>query len=97
MRTLNIAMLGANFMGRAHSNAWSQVQKFFAPKFRPVLKVVCGLDPARTRDFAYLEKLKAAGVEGKLIVRHGMQHGWGDMEKEIAQFVEWFDAHLRAR
>ncbi|NNE94128.1 MAG: gfo/Idh/MocA family oxidoreductase, partial [Verrucomicrobiales bacterium] len=42
--TLNIALLGHRFMGRAHSNAWLQSTKFFDPKRKPVLKVVCGRD-----------------------------------------------------
>jgi len=52
MRTLNVALLGSNFMGRVHSNAWSQVSKFFTPGIRPVLKVACGRDRERTAQFA---------------------------------------------
>ncbi|HEV3193345.1 MAG TPA: Gfo/Idh/MocA family oxidoreductase [Polyangiaceae bacterium] len=44
MKTLNIAMVGYQFMGRTHSNAWRQVSKFFDVPFEPVLKVVCGRD-----------------------------------------------------
>jgi predicted dehydrogenase len=43
-RTLNIGMIGYKFMGRAHSNAWAQADKFFDLKARPVLKVICGRD-----------------------------------------------------
>ena len=39
-RTLNVAMIGYDFMGRAHSNAWRQVGRFFQDlPFEPVLKV----------------------------------------------------------
>jgi predicted dehydrogenase len=41
-RKLNVAMIGYQFMGRAHSNAWRQVDKFFDAPFEPVMKVVCG-------------------------------------------------------
>src|SRR5438128_958386 len=41
---LNIAMIGYKFMGRAHSNAWRQVNKFFDPPYEPVMKVICGRD-----------------------------------------------------
>ena len=41
-KTLNIAMLGTGFMGKAHSNAYSQVGHFFDVGFRPVLKVCYG-------------------------------------------------------
>jgi predicted dehydrogenase len=36
-------------MGRAHSNAWRQVSRFFETPFEPVLKVVCGRDEAGTK------------------------------------------------
>jgi predicted dehydrogenase len=42
MKKLNVAMVGYQFMGRTHSNAWRQVGKFFDVPFEPVLKVVCG-------------------------------------------------------
>jgi len=29
MKKLNIAMIGYKFMGKAHSNAWRQVSRFF--------------------------------------------------------------------
>ncbi len=46
MRRLNVAMIGHRFMGKAHSNAWRQVGRFFETPFEPVLKIVCGRDPA---------------------------------------------------
>jgi predicted dehydrogenase len=42
MKKLNVAMIGYQFMGKAHSNAWRQVGRFFDLPFEPVLKVVCG-------------------------------------------------------
>jgi predicted dehydrogenase len=45
MRRLNVAMVGHRFMGKAHSNAWRQVSRFFETPFEPVMKVVCGRDP----------------------------------------------------
>ncbi len=41
-RELNVALIGYQFMGRAHANAWRQVGAFFEPAATPVLKVVCG-------------------------------------------------------
>ncbi|MEO6600486.1 MAG: Gfo/Idh/MocA family oxidoreductase, partial [Polyangiaceae bacterium] len=46
MKKLNIAMIGYQFMGRTHSNAWRQVGKFFDLPVEPVLKVVCGRNEA---------------------------------------------------
>ena len=43
-KTVNVALIGYAFMGRAHSNAYRQVSRFFSPKLTPRLKVVCGRD-----------------------------------------------------
>lgn len=37
---LNIALLGSKFMGKAHSNAWLKVGKFFDLSLAPVLHTV---------------------------------------------------------
>lgn len=52
MEKMRIALLGHRFMGRAHSNAWRQVSKFFDPPFEPVLQVVCGRDREDLQTFA---------------------------------------------
>ena len=52
MTELNIAIIGHRFMGRAHSNAWSQAPKFFDLPQKPVLKVACGRDEKALSDFA---------------------------------------------
>jgi predicted dehydrogenase len=44
MAEVNVALIGYAFMGRAHSNAWRQVSRFFSPKLTPRLKVICGRD-----------------------------------------------------
>jgi predicted dehydrogenase len=52
MPQANVALIGHGFMGRAHSNAWRQVSRFFSPKLTPRLKVVCGRDRARVEEAA---------------------------------------------
>jgi predicted dehydrogenase len=42
MSTINVALIGYAFMGRAHSNAYRQVVPFLAPRLTPRLKVICG-------------------------------------------------------
>jgi len=42
MTRVNVAMIGYQFMGRAHSNAWRQIRPFFESPLDPVMKVVCG-------------------------------------------------------
>jgi dipeptidyl aminopeptidase/acylaminoacyl peptidase len=44
---------------------------------------------------SFIEKLKAAGVEGKLIVKKGAGHGWPDLGKDLEQFIDWFDLYLK--
>ena len=51
-KKLNVAMIGYKFMGKAHSNAWRQVGRFFDIPFEPVLKVVCGRDEAAVKQAA---------------------------------------------
>jgi predicted dehydrogenase len=46
MADINVALIGYKFMGKAHSNAFRQVRKFFPGKFEPRLKVICGRDRA---------------------------------------------------
>ena len=42
MKRMNVALIGTKFMGKAHSNAWRQVSRFFDSGVTPVLKVACG-------------------------------------------------------
>ncbi len=59
-KPLRIAVLGCGFMGRAHSNAWLQVNHFFPREHQPVLKVAV----ARPEEKDKLEKFaKAWGYE----------------------------------
>jgi predicted dehydrogenase len=51
-KSLAIALIGQGFMGRAHSNAWSQVNKFFDLPLAPVLHTACGRDAERLSAFA---------------------------------------------
>ncbi len=41
-RTLNIGMIGYNFMGKAHSNAWRQAPRFFDLPAGVNLHTICG-------------------------------------------------------
>ena len=51
-RNINIALLGSKFMGRAHSNAWLNVAKFFPVDPVPVMHTVVGRNPAELSEFA---------------------------------------------
>lgn len=51
-KPLNIGMIGYGFMGRAHSNAYCQVNHFFDLEYRPVLKAVCARSADKAKAFA---------------------------------------------
>ncbi|HEY4361333.1 MAG TPA: Gfo/Idh/MocA family oxidoreductase [Bryobacteraceae bacterium] len=51
-KLLNIGLVGYGFMGRAHSNAFLQANRFFKTDFQPVLKAVCARNAERVRGFA---------------------------------------------
>ena len=48
-RKVNVAMIGYQFMGKAHSNAYRQVGRFFDLGVEPVMKVVCGRSEAKVK------------------------------------------------
>ena len=42
----------------------------------------------------FLDKLKAAGGSGELIVKEGAGHGWPKAEEDIEKMADFFDKHL---
>jgi predicted dehydrogenase len=52
LKPLNVGMIGYGFMGRAHSNAYCQVNHFFDLDYRPVLKVVGARSADKVKPFA---------------------------------------------
>lgn len=52
-RKINVALIGYQFMGKAHSNAYRQVARFFDDlEVEPVLKVICGRNEENVRKAA---------------------------------------------
>jgi len=45
-------MLGCGFMGKAHSNAYRQVLRFFPGKLEPRMRVICGTHPPKLKEAA---------------------------------------------
>ena len=62
-KPLNIGMVGYGFMGRTHSNAFSQVNHFFDVPYRPVLKATCARDGAKAKAFVALGRVPDATDE----------------------------------
>ena len=48
-RTLVVGLVGYNFMGRAHSNAWRQAPRFFDLAADVRMKTICGRDLRKVR------------------------------------------------
>lgn len=61
-KKINVGLVGYQFMGKAHSNAYRQVNKFFPElEVEPVLKALCGRDEAKVK--AAAEKFGFEGYE----------------------------------
>ncbi|MCI0456404.1 MAG: Gfo/Idh/MocA family oxidoreductase [Gemmataceae bacterium] len=50
-KALTVGMIGYGFMGKAHSNAYAQVNHFFDLDYRPVLKAVCARSADKVKAF----------------------------------------------
>ncbi len=51
-KSVNIALIGQGFMGRTHSNAWTQVRRFFDPPAEPVMHTTFGQPEEKPQAFA---------------------------------------------
>lgn len=51
-KMINVGLIGTKFMGKAHSNAYLKVAKFFDVEPRPVMKAICGRHADETAEFA---------------------------------------------
>ena len=58
---LNVGLVGYSFMGRAHSQAWATVGRFFDLPLQPRMHVICGRNAERTQQAA--DQLGWAGIE----------------------------------
>jgi predicted dehydrogenase len=50
--SINVALIGYAFMGKAHSNAYRQVVPFMSPRLSPRMKVLCGRTHSRVEEAA---------------------------------------------
>ena len=65
---LRVALVGHEFMGRAHANAWRQVGRFFELPLEPVLQVVCGRDAERSAHAAEKLGFAASATDWRRVV-----------------------------
>ncbi|MCG8448976.1 MAG: Gfo/Idh/MocA family oxidoreductase [Pirellulales bacterium] len=66
---LNVCLIGYKFMGKAHSQAWRTVDRFFDLDAQPVMKVVCGRDSAAVAEFAQRWGWQQASTDWQQAVR----------------------------
>jgi predicted dehydrogenase len=67
-REVNVALIGYNFMGRAHSNAYRQVGPFLGPSLTPRLRVLCGRDSKAVRAAARRLGWEEAATDWRRVV-----------------------------
>jgi myo-inositol 2-dehydrogenase/D-chiro-inositol 1-dehydrogenase len=69
MKKLNIGLVGYGLMGRAHSNAFHQVNHFFPLDYAPFRKAVCGRDGVQARAFADLWGYESVETDWRELVK----------------------------
>ncbi|MDQ6670549.1 MAG: Gfo/Idh/MocA family oxidoreductase [Chloroflexota bacterium] len=69
MESLNIGLIGTGFMGRTHSNAYAQVNKFFDHRIRPVLKAVYSRNTQKASAFAARWGWESVEADWQLLIR----------------------------
>lgn len=67
--TINVALIGQGFMGRSHSNAWCQVNKFFEPPIKPVMHTVYGMAGENPQAFAEKWGWQNASTDWETLVK----------------------------
>ena len=67
-KPLRIGLVGYGFMGRTHSNAYHQVNRFFDTEYRLDLKAVCGRDRGKVEQFASQWGYQSAETEWRKLV-----------------------------
>lgn len=65
---LNVALLGSKFMGRAHSNAWLKVAKFFDVDPQPVMHTVAARNADEVAAFAHQWGWRHASTDWRQVV-----------------------------
>ncbi|MEO8026137.1 MAG: Gfo/Idh/MocA family oxidoreductase [Bryobacteraceae bacterium] len=68
MKKLNIGMVGYGFMGRTHSNAFRQAERFFDLPYEPVLKTICARNAERANRFAAQWGYESAETDWRKLV-----------------------------
>ncbi|HEV3410735.1 MAG TPA: Gfo/Idh/MocA family oxidoreductase [Chthoniobacterales bacterium] len=68
-RTLGVGLVGYNFMGKAHSNAWRQAPRFFDLPAEVRMKTICGRNAAAVRKAAKQLGWENAATDWREVIR----------------------------
>ncbi|MCH8840815.1 MAG: Gfo/Idh/MocA family oxidoreductase [Planctomycetes bacterium] len=68
-RQINVGLIGYKFMGKAHSQAWRTVSRFFDLDAQPVMKVICGRDADAVAQFAERWGWESSSADWQEVVR----------------------------
>jgi predicted dehydrogenase len=68
VKTLNCALIGQAFMGRAHSNAYRQVARFFELPVAPVMHTIAGRNGETLRGFAAAQGWQHATTDWRALL-----------------------------
>ncbi|HUW62152.1 MAG TPA: toll/interleukin-1 receptor domain-containing protein [Candidatus Bathyarchaeia archaeon] len=74
-KSLNVAMIGAQFMGKAHSNAWRRVGMFFDLPVQPVMKLMSEELPREEDGFELTDTVNALKSFGSRVRASWMANG----------------------
>lgn len=84
-KTLRVGMIGYNFMGKAHSNAWRQAGRFFDLPAQVELKTICGRSREKVQAAADTLGWKNVATDWKEVV--------ADPEIDIVDITTPNDSH----
>jgi predicted dehydrogenase len=67
-KELRVGLIGTQFMGKAHSNAWAQVNHFFDKPTKAVMQAVCGRNAERAQAVADKWGWKSVETDWKKLI-----------------------------
>ena len=86
-KSLNVAMIGYGFMGKAHSNAYRKVGNFFPDlEHRPNLKCLCARDAGKADAFAGVWGYESVETDWRKVIERD--------DVDLVDICSPYDSHL---
>ena len=97
-KNINVALIGQAFMGRAHSNAYRQVGRYFDLPVQPVMKTIAGRNAATLCGFSEAQGWQGCTTRWQDIAVEGYGVLDGSLRGGCSTYAEYFllnlDRHL---